>query len=209
MTAEGMLRTYQVIPNGSELEPVPQRQGGGPVVMGMLAHHTRAKGTMLLVEALKLIRSAALHVELHGDGDRLYMTTVRTGTENLKNISFEGPFRANDLPRILRGLDAVVVPSLFPETLSLAVQDALAAGRPCIVPSGAGPAETVKHGRHGLHFRRGDARALADALELVALGPDMLASMRRLILNDAPVLSRAKVAELYVALYRKVLDAES
>ena len=53
--------------------------------------------------------------------------------------------------------------SLCDETFGLAAAEALAAGRPVVVPEDTALAELAHDGRSGLCFRRGDAASLASA----------------------------------------------
>ena len=107
---------------------------------------------------------------------------------------------------MLSGVDVLVVPSRFPENCPLVVQDALASGRPCVVPDVGGAAEAVRGGRYGLCFRRGDATSLAAALERMA-EPKTLAESRQALQQDRPVLTRAEVVRRYRELYAEITSA--
>ncbi len=202
----GMLGSCEVIPNGSDVEPLPPRNGGGPPVIGMLAHHSAAKGTHLLVDALARMRAVPLRVVIHGGGEPKYLAAVRKQARPDDRIAFEGPFTPADVRSILAGLDAVVLPSIYPENCPLVVQDALAAGRPCVVPSEGGAADVVADGRNGLHFASGDAAALADALTKLTSEPDRIVSFRENLLAEEPVIARAEAARRYLALYQRLLE---
>jgi glycosyltransferase involved in cell wall biosynthesis len=207
MKRNQMLSNYQVIPNGSELSLLPPRANRAQIVFGMLAHHTRAKGTALALEAMKRLPGRGIHLEIHGDGDPRYLTPLRMRAQGDPRISFEGPYGPGDRERILKGLDVLIVPSLFPENGPLVVQDALATGRPCVVPAATGAAEAVRGMVHGLHFRRGDVDSLATALSRIAADPGMIARMHAAIRDDRPILPRADVANRYLEAYHRVLGA--
>jgi len=209
MVEAGMLSHYEFIPNGSGLEPLPRREGGGPPVIGMLAHHSEAKGTHLLIEALAAARRLPLRVRIHGTGEPGYLAAVRERASADERISFEGPFAPSDAADILPGLDLLVVPSIYPENCPLVVQDAMAAGRPCIVPSDSGAAESIVDGRHGFHFARGSARSLAEALEKLSEDQGTPGRLRENILSDRPVISRPEVAGRYLALYNELAAGRS
>lgn len=203
MAGAGMLEEWECIPNGSEMRMLPERPTRGEVVFGVLAHQTRAKGGMLALEAMKRLPGTGAHLEIHGDGDRRCLASMRVRAESDRRVSLEGPYRPADLPRVLRGIDVVVVPSLFPENCPLVVQDALAAGRPCIVPAGSGAAEAVKGTVHGLHYRRGDAESLSVAMGRLVADRSMLDSMRTALEEQRPVPSRSEVAGRYLEVYRR------
>ncbi len=69
-------------------------------------------------------------------------------------ISFEGRFEPRELPRVLSSLDALVVPSLWPENAPLVVLEAIAAGIPVLAPRLGGLPELLdpsgKSGQSGL-----------------------------------------------------------
>lgn len=80
------------------------------------------------------------------------------------------PFPAEELPRVLGALSAVVVPSEWMENAPFAALQARAAGVPVVASDVPGLREVVEPGVHGLLFPPGDAEALADALGEVILG---------------------------------------
>ena len=206
MVEAGMLESYQVIPNGSDLEPLPPRPGGGAPVLGMLAHHSQAKGTLLLIRALRSTGKSALRLRVCGTGDPKYLAAARKLSHGDGRISFDGPFAPSDVANILAGLDLIVVPSIYPENCPLVVQDAMASGRPCIVPTNSGATESIVDGRHGLHFERGNAASLAETLQRLTGEPGLLATLRENLAAERPVIARADVAEQYLALYTGLLE---
>ncbi len=64
----------------------------------------------------------------------------------------------------LRRSRALVLPSLVPETLGMAVQEAAAIGVPAVVGDRSASSETVEDWKTGLWFRHGDEESLAEAL---------------------------------------------
>jgi glycosyltransferase involved in cell wall biosynthesis len=205
LAREGLAPGARVIPNGSELSPLPPRTGAGrPPVLGMLARHSVSKGTHLLVEALRLAPRLDVRVEIHGGGDGRYLAAVERQARGDGRISFAGPFRPEDAARIHAGLDALVVPSVWPENHPLVMADALSAGRPCVAPEPGGAAELLGGGRYGLTFALGSPRSLAEALTKLIGQPGPLEELRRNIAADRPVPPRAEVARRYEELYREL-----
>jgi glycosyltransferase involved in cell wall biosynthesis len=84
-------------------------------------------------------------------------------------VKFFGPYRRKDLSRILSGLDAVIIPSLWPETGPLVWMEAVAAGLPVIGSRIGAVADRVDHDRDGLLVPPGDDAALAGAMEALML----------------------------------------
>jgi glycosyltransferase involved in cell wall biosynthesis len=114
------------------------------------------KGGALLAEAA---RDAGVAVVFVGEGaeratiERIDPTARITGWLDREGVV-----------ALLRGARAVVVPSLWYETLGLVVLEAAALGIPAIVPAGTAAADLVRPDETGLVFARGDARALAERL---------------------------------------------
>jgi len=109
------------------------------------------------------LRDAALRERLHG-------LTEASG----ERVQYRGPYTRERLPGILAGLDAVVIPSVWPETGPMVWMEALAAGLPVVASRVGALAERVRHGEDGLLFPPGDAGALAAAVRELMAGYDRL-----------------------------------
>ena len=83
-------------------------------------------------------------------------------------VQYRGPYDRVEMPRLLRQVDWVVVPSIWWENAPLVIQEARAAGRPIICSGIGGMAELVRDGVDGLHVEPGDVLGLADTLEHAA-----------------------------------------
>lgn len=67
---------------------------------------------------------------------------------------------------------AVVVPSRWPEPLGLVAVEAMASGSPVVVSDAGALPDVVGHGEAGVIVARGDAAALAEALDAILDDPD-------------------------------------
>jgi glycosyltransferase involved in cell wall biosynthesis len=121
------------------------------------------KGIHLAIEAAKRADMPLLiagEIFAYGAHLRYFEEEVRPRLDAKRR--FIGPI---DLPRkrrLLTAAQCLLVPSLVPETSSLAAREAIACGTPVIAfPVGALP-ETVDHGRTG--FLVPDVRAMAEAI---------------------------------------------
>ncbi len=83
-----------------------------------------------------------------------------------------------DVPAILAGLDAAVVPSRF-EGFSLSVLEAMACGVPVVATAVGAIPEIVVDGRNGLLVPAGDAAALARALSTLLADRDLAGRLAR------------------------------
>jgi glycosyltransferase involved in cell wall biosynthesis len=89
-----------------------------------------------------------------------------------------GPLAHADVPRALADLDLLVVPSVWEENAPFVIREALSLGVPVVASDLGGMAEMVEHGRNGLLFPPGDARALARALRRLVDEPLLLDRLR-------------------------------
>jgi glycosyltransferase involved in cell wall biosynthesis len=89
------------------------------------------------------------------------------------NVEFVGEYYRDDLPRLMAGIDWVVVPSIWWETGPIVVWEAFQHGRPVICSDIGGMSEKVTDGVNGLHFRRGDPYDLAEVMRRAAETPGL------------------------------------
>lgn len=173
---------YRVVPNGVDparfaAEPVPVP--GRIVMVGRLA---RPKRQDLAIRALAVVRRNCpqAHLELVGDGP------LRAGLEQLADahgvadaVAFLG--ERDDIPERVRGAACVLLASRY-EGCSLAVLEAMAAGRPVVASRVGGMEELVEDGvtgRLAANEPEEMAAALAEVLGSSAEGEAMGAAARQ------------------------------
>jgi glycosyltransferase involved in cell wall biosynthesis len=83
-------------------------------------------------------------------------------------VTAAGAYDQRDLPRLMKGIDWVVVPSVWWENSPLVIQEAFLHGRPVICSDIGAMVEKVAHGVTGLHFRAGDPNSLARTMRRAA-----------------------------------------
>jgi glycosyltransferase involved in cell wall biosynthesis len=99
-------------------------------------------------------------------------------------------------------LDVLVVPSTWYENSPLTIHEAFQHGTPVVTCDLGGMRETVRHEVDGLHFRAGDERGLAEALERLARDPALLERLA----NGVPAVKSIEAdAEETEARYRRLL----
>jgi glycosyltransferase involved in cell wall biosynthesis len=79
-------------------------------------------------------------------------------------VIYRGPYRALDLPALLAELDAVVIPSLWPETGPMVCMEAAAAGLPVVASRIGALSDRVRHGEDGLLCEPDNPAALLAAM---------------------------------------------
>ncbi len=151
------------------------------------------KGQRYLIEACRQLRDAGVGVACRfiGDGPDEPMLKALSARHGLENcVQFLGRKTASEVRQLLAGADALVAPSVPTrdgrrEGIPVVLMEALAAGVPVVASDLSGIPELVIDGETGLLTPPGDAAAIAQALQRLAVDP----SLR----EELAALGRAKV----------------
>jgi glycosyltransferase involved in cell wall biosynthesis len=172
----------RVVPNGVDIAAMDAARPGDAVrrelglpeglavigLVGRLDHW--GKGHKELFTAMAGLKERyPIHALIIGDGRR--MDEVRGLAASLGlggEVHFLGP--RQDVPDLLNAMDIFVLPS-YSEGVSLALLEAMAAGKPVIATAVGGTPEVVTDGVTGLLIPPRDAGALAGALERLLADP--------------------------------------
>jgi glycosyltransferase involved in cell wall biosynthesis len=159
------------------------------------------KGGALLAEAAK---RAGVRVTFIGDGPE------RAAIEAANpDATVTGWLDRDGVAARLRGARAIVVPSLWYETLGLVVLEAAALGIPAIVSRDTAPGDLVRDGETGLLFGRGDVAQLTAAL--IAMRDDAVVERMSCAAYDgfwsAPPTTEAHVTGLRTVYDQVLADA--
>jgi glycosyltransferase involved in cell wall biosynthesis len=133
----------------------------------------REKGADLLLQAFARWhdRPASAHLRIAGLGPfrgTLESLAIRLGIAD--RVTFVGWLDQSELEEEYRHASALVVPSLWAETLGLVAVMAVLRGVPVIASEHGGLAEIVEPGVTGLLFPNGDEAALAERLRQLVNG---------------------------------------
>lgn len=123
-------------------------------------------------------------------------------------VRFYGAYQNADVPRLMRSVDWVVLPSVWWENSPVVIQEALLHRRPMICSDIGGMAEKVRDGKDGLHFRAGSSQDLADRIAEVLGSPQIWDRLHVSMRQPADHLGCAREhLKLYRALLQRKLDA--
>jgi len=143
---------------------------GAPVI-GLVARLDHwGKGHKELFEAMApLMARRPVHALMVGGGRRIdEVRALAAGLGLAGAVHFLGP--RHDVPDLLNAMDIFVLPS-YSEGLSLALLEAMAAGKPVIATAVGGTPEVVTDGDNGLLIPPRDAGSLAAALTRLLSDP--------------------------------------
>lgn len=134
------------------------------------------KGFLVLVRAMALMQTP-WRLRIVGDGpNRVQLATEIAHLGLADRVELHGRVTHEELPGLLASATAVVVPSVIDaegdrDGLPNVVLEAMASGRPVVASDVAAISTAVEHGRTGVLVPPGNSKALATALDLVALDP--------------------------------------
>jgi glycosyltransferase involved in cell wall biosynthesis len=159
-------------------------QTRSPANIGFFGQLSYFKGANVMLEAMAMLPAESeAHLWLHGANLDLqteeFQREFAAMHERLGGrVTFRGPYRHEELPKLMADLHWVVVPSIWWENSPLVIQEAFFHRRPIICSDVGGMAEKVRDGLDGIHFRVGDAFSLARAVERATGSPRLWRSLR-------------------------------
>ena len=145
---------------------------GEVLTVGFVGSAYAHKGPQLLVEAAQRV-DCEIRVRIHGEVPRAFAEQL-LALDRRGVVELAGAFSHAELPEILSGLDAAVIPSLWWDCAPLVVAECLAGRVPVIGANMGGIPDFVEHERNGLLFDGRSASALASALERLQGEPGLL-----------------------------------
>lgn len=178
------------------------------VVVGTVGRLSPVKGFKYLIEAFDMVASkrkdmSLLFVGQGPEGETLMKQAKDSGLgDKIFFIAGKRP-----LGEYLSAMDIFCMPSLK-EGFGLAVVEAMASGKPCIVSTAGGLKEIVTDGEDGVLVVPASARGLAEAIVRVAGDPGLMERFSKSAEKRALDFSLEKSAKGTREVYRSVLAAK-
>ena len=150
--------------------------------LGFLGSLMVSKAPHVLLEAAARLPAGAATVDLFGahspyHGDDSYRQQLEPLLKR-DGVRAHGAIARDGIAQALASIDVLVVPSIWPETSSLVIQEAFLAGVPVVASRIGGIPELVEDGGNGLLFRAGDVEDLARLLLRFLREPNLLEALR-------------------------------
>lgn len=132
----GFKNQITIIPNGVDLSEVKSvKETYGTKKMVFLSRIHPKKGIELLLQAWRAIDTKGWTLEIAGNGDEDYISTLKKVGKDLKNVHFVGAQFGEAKWDFLRRADVMVLPT-YSENFGIVVAEALAVGVPVITTEG-------------------------------------------------------------------------
>lgn len=174
-----------LVPHGIDRTCLPRvaRSTSPRLRLGFLGSLMVSKAPHVLLEAAARLPASAATVDLFGayspyHGDDSYWQQLEPLLKR-DGVRAHGAIARDGIAQALASIDVLVVPSIWPETSSLVIQEAFLAGVPVVASRIGAIPELVEDGRNGLLFRAGDVDDLARLLLRFLREPGLLEALRR------------------------------
>lgn len=203
---DGDLSEYAVLFNGVETdairtaEPLARQR---PTIF-FIGRHEQRKGLDVLLRALALIDDDVT-CWVAGDGPDTATLRIEHGGD--PRIEWLGRISDDDKLARLRGASVFCAPSLHGESFGVVLIEAMAAGAPVVASALDGYRNVATDGVDSVLVAPGDADALAGALRRVLADPTFATSLVANGTRRAEDFAMSRLADEYVAIYRRLLDA--
>jgi glycosyltransferase involved in cell wall biosynthesis len=178
--------------------------GATTPIFGFIGRLAENKGVRLLLEAFRRATRPDRPLRLRIAGDGPEAASLHAAAAGLDGVAFLGRLERDRVDEFYESVDAIVVPSLWPEPAPLVVLEAMARGRVPIVADIGGMPDQI--GDAGLTATSNDADALAAALRRISDTPgraDELGARARARFETQ--LAPSLVLERHEALYRRTI----
>jgi glycosyltransferase involved in cell wall biosynthesis len=193
------------------VEDVRARHGIGPqsLLVVSICQLIPEKGIGYLIEAAAKLLGQGLDVSFIHLGDGPCAAEYRARLRSLgiePRFVFAGVVDLPEVAAILRECDIFTLPCTWGEAFSLAVLEAMAAGKPAVVTGVGGNIEAVEHGRNGLVIPPNDVEALSAAIRTLHGNPTLRAAMGRDALAQSARFSVDRWVDETLRLYDTLLQ---
>ena len=154
----------------------------GPVVVTLVSRILRDKGVLEFIDAASQLQTRVPEVvfQIVGEPDLGNPSAIPQSEidswKSLSNVKYLG--RRSDIAHILKGSHIVCLPS-YREGLPKSLLEALSSGRPIITTDVAGCREVCDDGVNGILVPARDSIALSNAIEKLAINPELRQTMGR------------------------------
>ena len=173
----GYNRDIKVIPLGINKIKKINAKGRKKIVFGYVGTINKLKNVELLINSFSGCKGNMV-LKIFGDGDGNVINDIKKMIPNDKRISYRGPYKPSDLPKIFSQIDFLIVPSLI-ESYSLVVREALSAGIPVVASNVGGIPEIIENDVNGLLFNPGSKEELQSIIKILSKDNSLIKKLRK------------------------------
>jgi len=147
---------------------------------GFIGSIVPAKGLMILVKAWEKIKRNHAVLQIYGNfsDDPHYAKNVKQIIANCKNIEIKGAFKPDQIAKIFKQIDVLIIPSTWFENAPLVLRNSFLAKTPVIGTNLGGISELIKDGVNGFLFENENSDDLAKKIDHIINNPEILKKFR-------------------------------
>jgi glycosyltransferase involved in cell wall biosynthesis len=201
---ENIIAPTMLPPEASIADDGPEQK----LRIGFFGQISKLKGIGVLLECAEILShktelqiSFDIYGDYKGQPQEFQEEFLAQLAKVSSNVNYRGAYRQDQVDRLMRGTDAVLVPSIWWENSPVVIQEAFRNNRPVICSDIGGMAEKVRDGMDGFHFSVGSGLDLSYLLTRLHDDRTLLRTMRETI--NPPPKGQDVLAE-HLALYERV-----
>lgn len=195
---------FNIIPHGVDMHQLPPAPGssGPALTMGFIGTIVPQKGLLLLLRAMVKVSDARLKLRVVGGfyGDPVYHKQIREMAKADPRIELLGEMPPSQIGMFLNEIDLLCLPSQVPESFSLVLNEAAAAGVPAIVSDLGAPPQRISS-KNGKVLPATDISAWAETFTELLTNPSILTEWQA---NLSLPISIEEEAFFYESYYRRL-----
>jgi glycosyltransferase involved in cell wall biosynthesis len=154
----------------------------GILTLGFIGTLVKHKGVETLIQAVRSIPDAKLDLKIFGETRDFpgFVRSLKKLAARDRRIKWMGRMEHDQIADALRGIDVLVVPSLWYENSPLTIHEAFMARVPVIASNIGGMKELIQDGG-GMLFETGNSADLAAKIKVLAEDPARIATLKKSI----------------------------
>ncbi|MFA5276527.1 MAG: glycosyltransferase [Candidatus Omnitrophota bacterium] len=185
------------------------KKPGKEIRFGYMGTLLPSKGIHVLIKSFNSIGPGA-NLKIYGKalpyhGYNDYLAQLQRMIVN-PNIELMGEYDNKVVPEILSEIDVLIAPSIWYETSSITIKEALLSRTPVIASDTGGMAELIFSGQNGFLFPPGDFRALANRIRDFIYDPGLAERLSR---NIAPPRSLDDSCRQLEGIYSNLINGKT
>ena len=205
---------FAVIPHGVDLLALTAKCVGRSLqekerlTLGFIGSLVPQKGLDTLLRAFAQVPTTSLRLRVVGGfnlhGDPVYQRTLQLLADSDSRVELLGQVSPEQAFEVIHGLDVLCLPSRVPESFSLVLHEAAAAGVPALVSDLGNPGEQIAQKGGGRALPAEDIGAWTEAISELVAQPDLLKSWRAELSLPLRI---EEEAFFYESLYRRLINS--
>lgn len=177
--------------------------------IGQIIEHKGVDKVLYSVSLLEPKERRKASFVIAGFGDKMYGDLCKRLSRELgvsDIVKFIGRVDNKDIPRLLNQIDALLVPSLWPENSPVSIMEALASGTPVLASDIGGIPELIQDGVNGYLHTYNDIASLTESIRRVIEQPETIKRMKEACLAKAQEYELSKQVREIARHYHRLIE---